>query len=434
MRLNSNTIWAAFIRKIALVVFAVILIPFAYAAPDAPNEFRLRIGPFFEWNSKDEALTRFAIRPFFAWETSNFDERDRDMEVLWPLTHFGWRDYEFHWRILMTFWQEEDVTNRRSTDYSLTIPPFWVNGRDEGEDYWGLFPIYGHMPKAFLVEDIYWGMFPFWLRFRTGGSQGVWRDYFMWPFFSVKHDADRSRWALWPLYGTRKERDYESRYVFWPIWNERTFTAPNHQGKGLMVWPLFERVDTNTEQTYGWLPPIFRYSTTTSGARLLRCPWPLFERYTDPKESTWKVWRFWGMTHRGTRDGWWFLYPIMVQQQQKTVNLYNRTTRFWPFYTNEVSYGYDIEGKAHLQTRYFRIWPFYASAYNEREGFKSKGFVLFPIRDVPAIERNWAPFWTFYSAHQAPGSDEVLHELFWGLIWWRTKAEAEDAMPLEEEP
>lgn len=403
------------------------------AAPDAPDEFRFRLGPFFEWNSKDGELTRFAIRPFYAWEESDFDARDKDMDVLWPLSHFGWRGDEFHWRVLMTFWQEADVTERRSRDYSLAIPPFWVNGRDQDENYWGLFPVYGHMPKAFFVEDIRWAMFPLWLRYRTGGSRGIKRDYFVWPFFSLKYDEDKTRWALWPLYGMKKEPDFESRFVLWPIWNDRTFTAPNHQGTGVMLWPLFERVNTNTEQSYGLLPPFFRYTSTTSDARLLRCPWPLFERYTDPKESTWKFWRIWGMTHRGSRDGWWFLHPIMVKKQQKTVNLYTRSFRFWPFYTNEVSYGYDVDGNPHLQTSYFRIWPFYSSSYNEREGLKRKGLVLFPIRDVPAIERNWAPFWTFYTARQEPGSDEILHELFWGLIWWRTHPDPEEPeIPGEE--
>lgn len=392
----------------------------AWAAPDAPGEFRFRLGPFFEWNSQEGAATRLAVRPFFAWEKSSFDSRDKDMEVLWPLSHFGWRGDEFHWRVGLSFWREEDVHERFSRDYSFITPPLWVNGRDDNRNYWGLFPVYGKMPKVFLVEEVQWALFPLWLRYRTGGSQGVWRDYFGWPFFSLKYDDDKTRWALWPLYGTKKERGFKARFVLWPFWNDRTFNARNHNGYGFMLWPLVERVNTDTEQSYGLLPPFFRYTETTSDAMLLRCPWPLFERYTDPKESTWKVWRFWGMTHRGTRDGWWLLHPIVQKKQQKTVNLQTRSFRVWPFYTHEESYGFDVHGEAHLQTRYFRIWPFYSSAYNDREGLKRKGLVLFPIRDVPVIERNLAPFWTFYTARQTLESDEVLHELFWGLIWWRT--------------
>lgn len=392
----------------------------AFATPDAPGESHFRLGPFFEYGSRNGELSRFAIRPFYAWERSKIHDGDYDMEVLWPLSHFGWRDEEFHWRVLMTFWQEADRTNQRSRDYSLAIPPIWFHGRDQDKDYWGLFPIYGQLPKLALVEDFRWTLFPFYVSYRTGGSRAIRRQYFVWPFFSLKHDPDKTRWALWPIYGTKHEPDFDARFILWPFWNDQTFHAPNHKGSAWMLWPIVERIDADTEQGWGVLPPLFRHTVTTSGANLWRCPWPLFERYTDPRESTWRFWRFWGMTHRGSRSGWWFLYPITVKQEQKTVNVYNRTFRIWPFYTHDVSYGYDTEGKPHLQNSYFRIWPFYSSTYNTREGLRRRTLELCPIRDVPAIERNWSPFWTFYTATQEPGSDEVLHELFWGLIWWHT--------------
>ncbi len=407
-------------RKVLLSVAVTMLGAWACATPDAPGTFRLRLGPFAEWGSRGGEVSRVAVRPFFAWERSAVDRRDRDMEVVWPLSHFAWRNDAFHWRVAMAFWNRKDVTGRTSRDYSLAIPPVWAHGRDGDEGYWGLFPLWGRLPRFFMTEDFRWGLFPLWLSYRTGGSRAVRRDYFLWPFLSLKHDPDRTRWALWPIYGTKHEPGEDARFVLWPFWNDRTFHARNHNGTAWMLWPLADRIDADTEQGYGFLPPLFRWSTTTDGARLLRCPWPLFERYTDPRESTWKVWRFWGMTHRGSRDGWWFLHPITVSQRQKTANLYKRSFRIWPFYVDEESHGYDIRGRARLQSAHFRVWPFFASDYDEREGLRRRSLVLFPIRDVPAVERNWAPFWTFYTATQRPGADEVLHELFWGLIWWRT--------------
>ena len=160
----------------------------------------------------------------------------------------------------------------------------------------------------------------------------------------------------------------------------------------------------------------------------MRCPCPLFERYSDPRESTWKSWRFWGSTTRGSRAGWWFLHPIVVSERQHTVNRYTFHRRFWPFYVEEETHGYDARGNSHLESSHFRIWPLFSSDYTEEEGLRRRSLILFPIRDVPAIERNWSPFWTFYTATQKPGEKEVLHELFWGLIWWHTEAD-----PLESE-
>ena len=397
----------------------------AWGTPNAEGEAHFRFGPFFEWRSEDAlGMTRFAIRPFYAWEQSTLNPADEDMEIAWPLTHFSWRGDARQWRLIWSFWWERDRTERTSRDYSFAIPPLWVNGRmDETDNYWGLFPIWGRMPRVFLLEDVQWRLFPLWMRYRTGGTQGVYRDYFLWPFLSLKHDADRTRWALWPLYGTKRERGVDSRFVLWPFWNDRTFTAPNHRGSAWMLWPLWESVDTDTEWGGGFLSPFFQWRHTSDGAFLLRCPWPLFERYSDARESTWKSWRFWGMTTRGSRAGWWFLHPIMVSERQHTVNRYTFHRRFWPFYVEEETHGYDARGNSRLESSHFRIWPLFASDYTEQEGLRRRSLILFPIRDVPAIERNWSPFWTFYTATQKPGEKEVLHELFWGLIWWHTEAE-----------
>ena len=399
----------------------------AWATPDAEGAFRLRVGPFFEYGSREgRGMTRLAVRPFFAWEEDRRNPPDRDMEVVWPLSHFGWRGDAFHWRVVMTFWNDEDRTDRLTRDYSLAIPPLWVNGRDGEDAYWGLFPIWGRMPKFLMLEDFRWRLFPLWLSYRTGGTQGVGRTYVLWPFFSLKHDDDVARWGLWPLYGTKCERERDSRYVLWPFWNDQTFHAPNHNGGAWMLWPLAERIDADTEQGWGLLPPLFRWSETTDGAFLLRCPWPLFERYRDRRESTWRAWRFWGMTHRGTRDGWWFLHPIVVSERQRTESRFVRRFRVWPFYVDEETVAYDIRGRARTQHRHFRVWPFYASDWHEGEGLRRRALALFPIREVPAVERNWAPFWTLYTATREPGSGEVLHELFWGLIWWRTHPGADE--------
>ncbi len=399
----------------------------AWATPDAEGAFRLRVGPFFEYGSREgRGMTRLAVRPFFAWEEDRRNPPDRDMEVVWPLSHFGWRGDAFHWRVVMTFWNDEDRTDRLTRDYSLAILPLWVNGRDGEDAYWGLFPIWGRMPKFLLLEDFRWRLFPLWLSYRTGGTQGVGRTYVLWPFFSLKHDDDAARWGLWPLYGTKRERARDSRYVLWPFWNDQTFHAPNHNGGAWMLWPLAERIDADTEQGWGLLPPLFRWSETTDGAFLLRCPWPLFERYRDRRESTWRAWRFWGMTHRGTRDGWWFLHPIVVSERQRTESRFVRRFRVWPFYVDEETVAYDIRGRARTQHRHFRVWPFYASDWHEGEGLRRRALALFPIREVPAVERNWAPFWTLYTATREPGSGEVLHELFWGLIWWRTHPGADE--------
>lgn len=401
------------------------------ATPNAPGESHFRLGPFFEWRAREDETFRLAIRPFFAWEADATKKtKDKDLDIVWPLTHSSWRQKAFRSRVLLFFWQEEHGDGVEEDDFMFAMPPLWVNGRDAGKHYFGLFPLYGRLPRFILLKDFQWALFPLWLSYRTDGPRAIRRDYIVWPFFSLKHDPDQTRWSLWPLYGTKKEPGFQSRFVLWPFWNDYRFTRENHRGTGHMLWPIYSRINTNTEQGFGLLPPFFSVTTTTSGAFRLQAPWPLFERYTDPKESTWKLWRFWGITNRGSRHFWWFLYPIVRHSEQSTESQLVRRSYFWPFYSNEKTIVHKVDGTSEEESSYFRIWPFYSSVHDGHTGFRRRrALELMPFRDFPTIERNWSPFWTFYTATQQPGEKTVLHELFWGLIWWHTTAEEEAPYP-----
>ena len=105
--------------RLALVLVLALLGALSRGAPDPAGTFRLRVGPFFEYGSREGVgMTRLAVRPFFAWERAARHPVDRDLEVVWPLSHFGWRGDAFHWRVVMMFWNEEDRTGRASGDYS----------------------------------------------------------------------------------------------------------------------------------------------------------------------------------------------------------------------------------------------------------------------------------------------------------------------------
>lgn len=392
-----------------------------FATPNRAGAAHFRLGPFLEWRATEGTSNFFALRPFFSWEVSpHAASRDVDVDLLWPLTHTAWRGSSFQSRVLIALWHEEHGHGVEKDDYFFTIPPLWIHGRQRGENYAACFPLAGYIPRIFMVEDLRWVGFPLWLHFRTGGSRATPRNYILWPVFSLKHDDDQTRWGLWPLYGTKWEPGVHSRYILWPFWNDVTYDAPQKQGSAWMLWPLMESVKTNQERTVGFIPPFFRYTTMTNGTMNLRSPWPLFEYYRDRNERTWKSWRFWGMTQRGSRHAWWFCYPILRHKGQETASQVVSHTQFWPFYTHDVSYEYDAKGEKQLVSSYFRLWPFYSSKYHEDEGLRRRALELIPVRDTPAIERNLSPFFTFYQATHQPGDKEILHELFWGLIWWHT--------------
>ncbi|MBR6588355.1 MAG: hypothetical protein IKK82_13165, partial [Kiritimatiellae bacterium] len=115
--------------------------------------------------------------------------------------------------------------------------------------------------------------------------------------------------------------------------------------------------------------------------------WPLYERVD------WRSYSEGDDSGSVTRFGW------------KLVELYEDETRVFPFWTSR------------RDDTYFRLWPFWES--DTKDGVKtSRLLALFPIRWVPAIDRSWSKFWTFYEREERATCTH--HSLLWGIIRWGT--------------
>ena len=365
-----------------------------------------QVGPFYEQRPADDYL---AVRPFYA------HEGDVD-DVLWPVftSHRDWWRFCF----LMHYQSQDDG------GWQFDFMPLWFNGhkpqRGEcaAEDYWGLFPIYGHHPHLLLMYDIDFALWPVWTRYRMPRpSEGKWltTNTVLFPFFSWRDDG---AWSFWPLYGINYQRESDHQYVLWPIatcacYREDRDTAG--AGCSWMVWPLVGRVDRERERQWLFIPPFFSWAETYSKSwaahgnsapeMRLRCPWPIFEWESNARRSRLSVWPLyervdWRSYNKGdesgsvTRFGW------------KLVELYDDETRVFPFWTSRKD------------DSYFRLWPFWESETMKDGSSKSRLLALFPMRWVPSVDRNWSKFWTFYEKESNPVC--TYHSLLWGIIRWRT--------------
>ena len=168
-----------------------------------------QVGPFYEQRPADDYL---AVRPFYA------HEGDVD-DVLWPVftSHRDW------WRFcFFLHYQSQD-----DGGWQFDFIPLWFNGHkpqrgeSAAEDYWGLFPIYGHHPHLILMYDIDFALWPVWTRYRM------------------------PRWSFWPLYGINHQRESDHQYALWPIvtWaNYREDRDTAGEGYSWMVWPLYGQI------------------------------------------------------------------------------------------------------------------------------------------------------------------------------------------------
>lgn len=347
-----------------------------------------QVGPFYEQRADD-----FAVRPFYAQSGETSD-------ILWPLftKHRDW------WRFLFFVHYQE---NTRGNQFEV-MPLFW-RGKADDESYWGLFPIYGHHPHIALMYDIDFALWPVWMRYkmpRPKEKRMMTTNAVLWPFV---HWRDDGSWGVWPFYVCNQRYDSFHQTALWPLvsW-ARYEQSRDSSGEGLswMVWPLGGAVKRERETQYLFLPPLFSYAATTGGATRLRLPWPIFEYEYGPRRDRISIFPIYEYTKLKSyvgesesafahRFGW------------KLVEITDTETRVFPFWVSRPD------------DTYFRLWPFWESQV-AADGVRYGRFLaLFPIRHVPAVDRNWAKFWTFYE--QAEHDDHSDHALFWGLIRWSTK-------------
>ena len=347
-----------------------------------------QVGPFYE-----QGPGMVAVRPFYAREGETTD-------VLWPLltSHRDW------WRFCYVLggYSQPDGQSQ------FSVFPLWFNGTDrDGSSYAGLFPVYGHHPHFALMYDLDFVLWPVWMRYRTPRpSTGEWitSSAVLWPFVSWRSDGS---FGVWPVCGLGRQRESDHRYALWPLVTWATYREDRDTagaGSSWMVWPLYGRVRRERERQDLVLPPLFSYAETRQGAVRLRCPWPFFERERSPTRDRLSVWPLYERSvDREYADG--RPSASVTRFGWKLVELYDDETRVFPFWVSR------------RDGSYFRLWPLWES--ETRDGAtRSRALSLVPIRWIPAVDRNWAKFWTFYERTSNPVCTD--HSLLWGLIRWRT--------------
>ena len=371
----------------------------------------LQIGPF--WQQTDNSA---ALCPFWSNESVAADAQHAEVDttdVLWPVftSHRDW------WRFCYFMHYQE----QKDGGWQFDILPIWFNGKDVDQgSYWGLFPMWGHHPHVLMLNDWDFCLWPLWMRYKTPRSQtrGAGDDDWMTSnvvLFPFIHWRDDGSWGVWPLCGAGHQRESDHYYALWPIATWASYRADRDTGGAgysWMFWPLWASIERERESQWMFIPPFFGYAKTPFGSRI-RAPWPIFELERTKIKRRISVFPLFedvrlygyggGSTESGaTRFGW------------KLVELYRgqngriEETRVFPFWTSGGSI--------------FRVWPFWSSETEDAKGevVHTRVLELFPIRWVDAIDRNWAPYWTFYESRSNPICTD--HSLFWGIIKWRTYA------------
>ncbi len=376
---------------------------------------RLRAaGPFFESGRSATGSTFRAIRPFYAsvWEAP---EQRRLREVLWPLVTWKERSGQVDARILTAIYQDADSADPES-HYRFRILPVWASGRDrQGETYRGLFPVAGSVHEFIGLDRVSWFLFPL---YSTSAKNDLRTWNVLWPLVSGTTGGGVEKFRVFPLYGQSHWKGrVHKRFVLWPIWTDARYEAPESPGRAWALFPIVGRVDLENQKSWMVIPPLIRWSTggTKRQGYVL---WPLVQ-YSSGETDKFYLWPLWGWKRNAETRTSFFLWPIVMRStSQRTGGSVDRSL-VMPVYYRETRTEKTAEGERE-RARHVLVWPLVC---DDRDGARrvTRLPALWPIRNTPPIERNFAPLWTVY-AHRRDG-DAVESEALWGL--WRSRRDGE---------
>lgn len=405
-------------RRCGAALAALLLAPGALlgeATNRAPDEVvsRFRIGPFFEHRATRNGATFWALRPFFSRVYDpGCDTRVAD--VVWPLGTFHRDREQSWWRMILAYGSDSDV-NRDDSAWKAALFPIYFQGRTrQGEDYWALFPVYGHIPHMLFMDDIDFTLFPAYLNYEVNHVE---REYYLWPIVShMEPEPGVTRTGVFPLYGRTRRKESSHLYAFWPFWTSAVYDSPRNPGSSWMLFPVCGQVDRAKEQQWLALPPFFSHAKTDSAERW-RMPWPFYERVTTTNSTKRSFWPIYGDGQNGEDRRWYAVWPLIEDFTLTSKGRRTERSRFFPFYVGETVSEKDKDGVWREKETYTRLWPFF-SRESRADGSKLRALELSLIRYSGGIERNWAPFWTVYERDERRGG-EVSHDALWGLIQYR---------------
>lgn len=383
------------------------------------------LGPFYENLKLSNGHERHAIRPIWSYE--KFEERVA-MDFIWPLSMSRLDKDYYRSNFLLFFYHNMDV-KKEDSEYLFWFFPFWFQGQDRrGEDYKGLFPIWGSTHDTIGFDRISWRFFPVNLKSQKGEIKS---DSWFWPIYSTTTGPKIEKWRIWPFYGESHEKEKsDSSFILWPFWHEGKSLVKGKTGEWFFFFPFYGKYEFEhaTKTTVLW--PFFSWSDSDKEEEV-HAPWPFYtERETkDGKEERFRAWPFYTSYKAPNKINKQYAWPIGTYSRLGDDKTYEERSWWLPLYWSSKLVKDEI-----TQEDYTRFWPFYSKTVN---GDKTNIaiFSLWPQRHMPAIERNWQTIWEPYRYYK--DENVTSHDILWGLSKYKEdkskKSESFSIFPFYEE-
>jgi hypothetical protein len=236
----------------------------------------------------------------------------------------------------------------------------------------------------------------------------------LWPVYSRSKGEKVSRFRVWPFYGTSSlHGELNKKFVMWPFYTSVEYTSERNPGGGFVLVPVYGRIKTQQADNYWLVAPLFRYMTSEE-QWIIHAPWP-FIQLADGTMHKRIFWPFYGKKQLGSLTRQYWLWPLLWNNKTEYARHTQHRRYAVPFFSHQtdvVTEPTRTYQPGDVSARYWKVWPL-MSWERRHENSRLRLLELWPLRNTPGIERNWAPYWTLY--RRSGTADEVGHHLLWGL-------------------
>lgn len=387
---------------------------FQYRADKVKGEKEVNgLGPILFW-AKGVGETRFAVRPLFYF-TEDQIERFIRLEFVYPLGKYQEKDGQRKGYFAPLALYRED---EKRWDFQLF--PFFTGVTERGENYFGVFPLFGTLLNRYGKDEI---RFFLWPLYSESKSEDVKTTNILWPFFSIIDGEKKRGYRIWPVYGRKEEVGVsELEFFLWPFFlRQRKALDTDEPIDEWMFFPLYISKKSRRFESKTYLWPFFTIAKDQiSGFEQYDFPWPFLQILKGETEG-FRIFPLYGYKQKGEEMRKRFLlFPFFQEEEQKVGDTLERTIRI--LLINKIQIGSENQKE---KERFIRIWPFFEYERGKMGEKRFSFLYLLPFKEE-GFERNWFPIFRLFQ-WERDQRGVTKSNFLWGL-YRREKSEDRDLL------
>ncbi len=389
------------------------------------------LGPIFSWR-RSPVKKEWGFRPLFFW-VERSEESLSQLEFLYPFGKIRNEEgyTKGYFSPLSLYWREQGE-GRKKWDFHFF--PFFIGETEKGENYFGLFPIYGRLLERYGKHEI---RFLLWPIYGESSSEGFRTTHLLWPFFSFTQGEKKGGFHFWPFYGRKEEFGVtRKQFILWPFFiQQKKDMDTDDPMEEWMVFPFYISKESKRFESKTFLWPFFSHARDRlTGFEQWDFPFPFYQSLKGEDLKGYRFFPFYGYKVKGKE--WrrtFYLYPLYQLEEDWMGESQERTHRILLLIrirSNEMENGLK-------KSRSLRIWPFFDYEEDEEGRLFFSVFYLFPFKDE-GFERNLSPLFRIFRWERDSRKGSSVNFL-WGF-YRKTKKEDKESweiahlLGMEKEP